>query len=114
MTLDDCLKCYTGGNNCNCQNCGGLAKKYTNFCSSTKVLIIYFHRIRHNLYKDVDYPFTLNISNYIKVKSNSQINFNPVYDLKAIISYDHFLGKYFADCYVRNNYSFMMGTPRGE
>lgn len=113
LTLDDCLKCYTGGNNCNCQNCGGLAKKYTNFCSSTKVLIIYFHRIRHNLYKDVDYPFTLNISNYIKVKSNSQINFNPVYDLKAIISYDHFLGKYFADCYVRNNYSFMMGTPRG-
>jgi hypothetical protein len=112
VTLDDCFKCYVGGNKCNCQNCGGVATKYTSFCSSTKVLIIYFHRIRHYFCKDIDYPFTLNISKYIKVKNNSQMNFNPVYNLKAIISYDQFLGKYFADCYVRNNFSFM-GTPRG-
>jgi hypothetical protein len=112
LTLDDCFKCYVGGKNCNCQNCGGVATKWINFCSSTKVLIIYFHRIRHYFCKDIDYPFTLNISNYFRVKSQSQINFNPVYSLKAIISYDQFLGKYFADCYIRNNFIFM-GSPRG-
>ena len=112
LTLDDCFLSYVGGTKCNCQNCGGIATKYTKFCSSTKVLIIYLHRLRHNFYKDVDYPFLLNISNYIKVKNNFQLNFKPVYSLKAIISYDHFLGKYFADCYVRNNFSFM-GNPRG-
>lgn len=112
LTLDDCFKCYFGGVNCSCQNCGAAATKFTNFCSSTKVLIIYFHRLMHNFCRDIDYPLNINISNYIKVKSNFQLNFNPVYQLKAIISYDHFLGKYFADCYVRN-ISNLMGSTRG-
>ena len=112
LTLDECFKCYVGGYNCNCRNCNGVATKYTKFCSTTKVLIIYFHRLRHNFVNDIDFPFTINISNYIKVKSNPQINYNPIYNLKAIISYDHFLGKYFADCYVKNNFIFM-GGPMG-
>ena len=102
LSLDDCFRCYIGGNTSSCTNCGNIATKYTKICCSTKVLIIYFDRKTHPFFGDIDFPLTLNIINYFSLKRVNNLNFKPVYKLKACISYDNNCGRYFADCLVNN------------
>ena len=106
LNLDECFRCYIGGTSCHCQNCGNKAIKYTKLCCSTKVFIIYLDRVNNHSFKgDVDFPFQLNLINYYSIKRANNLNFNPIYNLKACISYDNFIGKYFADCLVKNNFN---------
>ena len=105
LNLDECFRCYIGGTSCICQNCQNKAIKYTKICCSTKILIIYLDRMNNHSFKgDVDFPFQFNLINYYSTKRANNINFNPIYNLRACISYDNFIGKYFADCLVKNNF----------
>ena len=106
LTLDDCFRCYIGGNSASCQNCRNISIKTTKLCCTTKVLIIYLERKNHKFYCDVDFEPSLNIINYFSIKRSNNITYNPIYNLKACISYDQNLSKYFSDCYVaKNNFS---------
>ena len=105
LNLDECFRCYIGGTSCRCQNCGNKAIKYSKICSSTKILIIYLDRQNNHSFKgDIDFPFQFNLINYYSIRRANNLNFNPIYNLRACISYDNFIGKYFADCLVKNNF----------
>ena len=91
INLDECFKCYIGGTSCICQNCSNKAIKYTKICCSTRILIIYLDRGNNHSFKgDIDFPFQFNLINYYSIKRANTIDFNPIYNLKACISYDNF------------------------
>jgi len=107
LDLDECFRCYIGGTSCLCQSCGNKAIKYTKICCSTKILIIYLDRGDNHSFKgDINFPFQFNLINYYSIKRANSINFNPIYNLKACISYDNNTSKYFADCLVKNNFNY--------
>ena len=107
LNLEECFRCYIADTPSQCKNCNNFALTNTKLCCTTKVLIIYLDRITHNFYGDIDFTKTINILNYFSIKRSNNLTFNPIYNLKACISYDNSLGKYFADCNVvtNNNYN---------
>jgi hypothetical protein len=64
--------------------------------------MIYLERNNHSFHGDVDIINQFNICNYYSISRTSGLNYNPNYILKACISYCN-TGKYFADCFVKNN-----------
>jgi len=103
ITLDDYFLCYCGGNLDRCKFCNNQKVfRYTKICCSAKVLMIYFERNNHSFHGDVDIINQFNICNYYSISRISGLNYNPNYILKACISYCN-TGKYFADCFVKNN-----------
>ena len=103
ITLDDCFLCYCGGNLDKCKFCNNQnVYRYTKICCSAKVLMIYLERNNHSFHGDVNIINQFNICNYYSISRTSGLNYNPNYILKACISYCN-TGKYFADCFVKNN-----------
>lgn len=105
INLDDCFKCYIGGNSLPCKFCGnqnGLI--YTKICCSAKILMIFLDRTNHtlNFQNDIEIPNRFNIGNYYSISRTINLNYNPNYVLKACISYCS-MGKYFGDCYIKTN-----------
>ena len=107
IKLDECFLCYCGGNNTQCKNCGNQTNvfKYTKLCCSARVLMIFFQRSQHCFYGDVEILDQFNIGNFYSKSRTLGLNYNSNYSLKACISYCN-TGKYFADCYVKNNNMF--------
>lgn len=105
ITLDDCFKCYTGGNSNQCKNCRNQNSfVYNKICCSAKVLMIYFERNNHYYRGDVDIINQFNIGNYYSISRTGGLNYNPSYNLKACISLCNIgTEKYFADCFIKNN-----------
>ena len=103
LSLDDCFKCYIGNNDKEkCPNCHNKVVSHTKIFSSTKVLILYFYREKHPFKGDIFFPQTLNIFNYYSFNRQKNLGFCPMYNLKAVISYNSNMGKYFADCKTNN------------
>jgi hypothetical protein len=100
LSIDECFQCYIGDWNLKCHNCGNIAMVHKKLCCTTKVLFIYFERLNHSFLPDISFPLSLNIINYYSINRSNYLPFTPIYNLKAVISYNSMRGKYFADCYV--------------
>ena len=112
VSLDDCFRCYIGGNSFQCRFCGNQnALRFIKICCSAKILMIFLDRNAHSFTSDVEILNNINISNYYSVSRTSGLNYNPYYSLKACISYCN-TKKYFADCYIKSNNSFSSGWYR--
>lgn len=115
INLDDCFRCYIGGNSFPCKFCGNQNSLiYRKFCCSAKILMIFLDRTNHssNLKNDIiEIQNRFNIGNYYSISRTTHLNYNPNYILKACISYCS-MGKYFADCYINTNNNFNSGWYR--
>jgi hypothetical protein len=102
LTLEDCFKCYIGGIQCQCSNCGAFnANIYTKIIYSTKVLILAFKRNNHHFMCDIDFDTKINFSMFCK--DNIYGTKNVIYNLKACISLCG-MPKYFSDICINGKW----------
>ena len=102
INLDDCFKCYTGGQKTQCKKCGNFdTDNFISLHFSNKVLIFAFKRNYHVFKCDIDFSTKINIANYCCQNMNGTNN--SIYNLKACIGLNNF-GKYFADVLMNGNW----------
>ena len=107
LYLRELLACYCSDIPTKCGHCGKDAIRQTKICLPAKTIIISLERATHSLKPDVNFSLNFNFVDFISKSKTQGMNLNTNYELKAVISYIHFVndGKYFADCKIRGGNS---------
>ena len=106
ISLKECFYYYQYLNDCQCPICKDpMSKENTTLFSSTKVLILRFKRLSHNLKCDIDFDIEFNINDIIN--SNNKVEkLKSNYFLKSVISLNKFMNSYnyFSDVCINDNW----------
>ena len=106
INLAECFYFYQNEKSCQCPICrNSMSLEKTSMLFSTKVLILRFKRLFHNLKCDVDFDIQFNINNMINSNTNSETLKNNYY-LKSIIYLKNSNNcfKYFSDACINDKW----------